>query len=178
MLMQSERVDVLIGAPYGPRETLLDWERFGRLIGCYYPDLICLIWTSLPVRFMRMFTPAEYGGQTLFFNKRVSIPVFCQIVLQVVLGYRLKKGVRCFPRENDELPLPSLTLREVLVLTELMEGRSLRQIAGLYNNSMKTISAHKRRAMAKLGVRSNVQLLMMLHSLSDTNGSTGIKWHQ
>lgn len=164
-ILIHEHADLLIGVPYGVGETLLDWEVFGCQLKCYHPSLICLMWTNLPKNFVRLFTPAERVGKTLFLKKGVSIPVFCQVVSQVAAGDLSKNDVCRCPPEDDGTALKTLTLRESLVLSEMMEGKSLRQIAARYHNSLKTISSHKCSAMKKLGVSSNAQLLALLHAL-------------
>ncbi|MDL4454777.1 LuxR C-terminal-related transcriptional regulator [Klebsiella michiganensis] len=165
MLMQFERVDALIGAPYGTHETLRDWEHFGRLRRRHYPGLACLMWTTLPLSFVRLFTPPGCRPATLLLGKKVPVTAFCQAVEHVLAGHRPGDLI---PRaaSGDAVSPPALTQREVLILSELMQGKHPRQIAQRYGNSLKTISSHKRRAMQKLGVTSNVQLMAALQALA------------
>ncbi len=60
-------------------------------------------------------------------------------------------------------PLPSLTARELDVLTELAEGLTNRQIAGRLFISEKTVSVHISHILAKLQVHTRVQAIAALH---------------
>lgn len=57
-------------------------------------------------------------------------------------------------------PRPSLlTDREREVLQPIVEGRNVKEIAGLLNVSIKTIEAHRRNMMRKVGVASIAELV-------------------
>lgn len=68
---------------------------------------------------------------------------------------------RPFPAERCPA-LPRLTVREIRILRYLKAGMRANGIARLMAVSPKTLSAHKRRAMEKLGMRSTRLLLLWL----------------
>lgn len=74
-------------------------------------------------------------------------------------------GVEAVAAESGPLsfPLPTLTARELDVLTELAKGLTTRQIANRLFISEKTVSVHISHILAKLGVRSRVQAIAALH---------------
>lgn len=63
---------------------------------------------------------------------------------------------------NNELEAKDITTKESEVLRLLCKGLNLTNIATRMNLSIKTVSAHKQRAMSKLGVNSDCQLYCLL----------------
>jgi len=59
----------------------------------------------------------------------------------------------------EQAPDDKLTERELQVLRQLVEGKSLNAIAEALHLSPKTISSHKMRIMLKLGVDNNADLM-------------------
>ena len=63
---------------------------------------------------------------------------------------------------NDNIRSPELSPREIDVLRMLCKGLNLMEIATQLHLSNKTVSAHKIRAMDKLGVNSDCQLYCLI----------------
>ncbi len=68
-----------------------------------------------------------------------------------VVNQRIRRPLRREPRE-------ALTAAELQVYALLQKGYGVSQIAARLCRSVKTVSTHKRRVMAKLNVRSEVEL--------------------
>lgn len=65
---------------------------------------------------------------------------------------------QCFSAQDRTQGHPVLTPTECHILHYLYDGLSLMDIAALQRRSVKTISAHKRNVMRKLGARSDAEL--------------------
>ncbi|WP_345828066.1 response regulator transcription factor [Erwinia sp. HDF1-3R] len=74
----------------------------------------------------------------------------------------IERGLMDSLFRRDAPDSQELTLRENDVLRMLCRGLSLTAISGKMNLSIKTISAHKLRAMQKLGVQTDCQLYCLL----------------
>lgn len=74
---------------------------------------------------------------------------------------RFSNEVEAFPHRSQPSPstTPALTNREGEVLSLLVEGYTVKQIATELNLSVKTIEAHKFNLMRKLDVHSRVELI-------------------
>ena len=88
--------------------------------------------------------------------------VFLQgdVARQVLRSYQQTK-------EPGQLEMPHLTERESEILQLTVEGKSIKEIAGMLVISPKTVSVHRTNIMAKLGVHSGVELVryVMQHNL-------------
>lgn len=75
---------------------------------------------------------------------------------------------------NNQQEIPHLTDREQEVLRLTVEGKSNKEIAHILVISPKTVSVHRSNIMAKLGVRSSVELVryVMQHDLIDLKDSS------
>jgi DNA-binding NarL/FixJ family response regulator len=72
---------------------------------------------------------------------------------------RLVDGYRALGHSPRQPRLGSLTKREREVLKLLAEGRSVKEIAGDFDVSVKTIEAHKFNLMRKLDIHNKAQLV-------------------
>jgi DNA-binding NarL/FixJ family response regulator len=71
---------------------------------------------------------------------------------------RLVDGFRMSAR-GDRHRLGALTRREREILKMLAEGRSVKEIAGVFDLSVKTVEAHKFNLMRKLDIHNKAQLV-------------------
>ncbi|CAI2040434.1 Transcriptional activator protein BglJ [Serratia fonticola] len=83
-------------------------------------------------------------------------------LLPVLAGYKvctptIKNSAECL-KQNTKKRLDALSCMEREVLNYLFAGFSVKNIATLKNRSIKTISAHKRNSMRKLGACNNAEL--------------------
>lgn len=67
-----------------------------------------------------------------------------------------------------EISDDELTLSEIEVLRQIAQGYSVGKLAEKMKRSKKTISSHKRRAMAKLGIADDVALALYLQQHRDS----------
>jgi DNA-binding NarL/FixJ family response regulator len=79
--------------------------------------------------------------------------------------------------EKNKQDVPYLTDREQEVLKLTVEGKSNKEIASILVISPKTVSVHRSNIMAKLGVRSSVELVRYVwqHKLIDPKNANSIK---
>ncbi len=63
------------------------------------------------------------------------------------------------PTETDKISDPVFTQRERQVLQLIVQGKSNKEIAAELHISPKTVSVHRSNLMAKLGLRSEIELL-------------------
>jgi DNA-binding NarL/FixJ family response regulator len=69
------------------------------------------------------------------------------------LALRIAKGARA------KTPLDSLSMRELQVLRRLGMGHTNREIASVYNISIKTVDTYRARLLKKLALRNNAELV-------------------
>jgi len=67
--------------------------------------------------------------------------------------------VRAIRGRHDSEPRPPLSPRELDVVTRYGRGRTTSEIASEMNLSVNTISAHRRRALDKLGLKTTAELI-------------------
>jgi DNA-binding CsgD family transcriptional regulator/tetratricopeptide (TPR) repeat protein len=89
---------------------------------------------------------------------------------RIELGDAGEPPARPSPATVPDVPdlLGSLTARERDVLSLVAQGRSNREIADQLFISMKTVSVHVSRILAKLGVRTRVQATALVHRLGES----------
>ncbi|MEW5958907.1 MAG: response regulator transcription factor [Chloroflexota bacterium] len=89
--------------------------------------------------------------------------------LQPDVARRVVDYARSSEKNNQEAP--HLTEREQEVLKLTIEGKSSKEIASLLVISPKTVSVHRSNIMAKLGVRSSIELVRyaLEHKLININ---------
>ncbi|MDQ7099068.1 LuxR C-terminal-related transcriptional regulator [Serratia sp. MF1(2023)] len=158
LLLKEDCVDIFIGEPIGMSDNLSDWFLFCSEMRNIYPSLNFFVWTKIPIHLLCAHVPKD-KSKILFFGKKTQIKTLCDNISFFIINNSISS-----PCCSIQLP-PKLTKKEVAILVELIRGKSLRQISVIYNNSLKTISSHKCRAMKKLGVKSNVQLILLLKNL-------------
>lgn len=76
-----------------------------------------------------------------------------RLLTRLVAGFRAREG------SPWRSPVESLTKRERDVLKMLAEGRTVKEIAGQFQLSVKTIEAHKFNLMRKLDLHNKAQLV-------------------
>lgn len=124
---------------------------------------------ALKIVVLSPFKNAQLIRQTLEAGARAYISRdSCEKTLSRVLGAVLGGEVYIEPHlvdalfRRDTLEGQELSPREIDVLRLLCKGLSLTAISAQMNLSNKTVSAHKLRAMEKLGVKSDCQLYCLM----------------
>jgi DNA-binding NarL/FixJ family response regulator len=116
----------------------------------------------------RFIREALRAGAAGYVEKRATFGELARAVRTVMEGgVYLSPSVASAMTEDyiqaigDEEPTPaaSLTAREREILQLMAEGRSAKSIGGLLGISVKTVSAHRRNIMEKLGVTSTAELV-------------------
>ncbi|MEX2944267.1 helix-turn-helix transcriptional regulator [Serratia fonticola] len=85
-----------------------------------------------------------------------------EMLLEVERVWRL--GAQISDRPNCPRCGKALTLREKQVLLTIRDGMCLSKVARFLSLSPKTVSAHKRNAMSKLGLQRNSELFCWLRN--------------
>lgn len=125
---------------------------------------------KLPVLVLSMFddvqvvTRALRAGAAGYVTKDSGIGVLREAILRVAaqgryIDARLVESVVFRADDAAAAPHESLSARERQVLAMIVEGLRLGEIADRLHVSAKTVSTHKMRLMAKLGVDSNAALV-------------------
>lgn len=146
--------DIYIMEAYGPTESYKSWNDFTHFIAMHYPSVTCLVWSSKPTMFLRKLNAFDKGGACWQIPKKICIDPFIRFFTRILDGKMLSPSVRsCIG------PLVSnLTLSEIVIITGIIEGDSIKNLARKYDVSYKTVSAHKRKAMVKMRMSSTAQL--------------------
>jgi len=126
--------------------------------------------TEVPILVLSMLTDGQIVARALragaagYVAKDSGMPVLREAILRVAAGGRfidplLVEGV-VFERASGSRAHPDmLSARERQVLTMIVEGHRLGEIADLLHVSAKTVSTHKMRLMQKLDVDNNADLV-------------------
>ncbi|XUU47388.1 helix-turn-helix transcriptional regulator [Serratia nematodiphila] len=155
MIILKGPADIYVMEAYGKGENYKNWSDFINFMGAYYPSVICLIWSSKPTMFLRKLNSLEGGNPCWQIPKKIGIGCFVDFFKKVLDG-----EVSLSSNSNSCIgpPMCSLTLSEIVIITEVIEGSNIKRLAKKYNITYKTVSAHKRNAMIKMGISSTAQL--------------------
>lgn len=145
------------------------------IVVCGYPDL------NLPVRVQQLRLNGVPIALLASYGARISIPY---LIAQGITGFlstsasfeqlhlaikTLLQGrkfispemVDCFVERTDDCGLRGLSDRELSLLTLIARGMENKAIADSLNLSPKTIYTYKHRIYTKLGIRNDVQALLV-----------------
>jgi len=143
----SEQCDAILIDMYLASEALIfrEVKKLNAKYGCRFVIFCDGTWTS--------------GGGITFIKRSVRLDV---------MKTSLHRGISCGQGERlkglgYQAPLRlNISVAEVFVLGEWINGRTVTEIAKLSNRSVKTISSHKRNAMKKLMVKNDSELYRKL----------------
>ncbi len=123
------------------------------------------------------------GGANGFFGKSESVDLLVDAIRRVAAGdgyvspalsYQLGREPGAVRHVADNATVvmrllgePTLSPREREVLRCCLDGMSVSQISRKFLKSTKTISGQKQSAYRKLGIRTDVELFKLQHSLAD-----------
>ncbi|MCK9284987.1 MAG: response regulator transcription factor [Rhodocyclaceae bacterium] len=105
------------------------------------------------------------AGASGYVTKNVDIDILGEAIRSVTGGEQyvdpnLAVGLAFTPRKTaGSSPGLGLTNRELEVLTLIVEGMALKDIAERLNLSPKTVTTHKANLMDKLGIENNAELI-------------------
>ncbi|MEL5366338.1 LuxR C-terminal-related transcriptional regulator [Serratia nevei] len=146
--------NIYIMEAYGSKENYKTWSDFTHFMATNYPTVTCLVWTSKPTMFLRKLNAYKMKEPCWQIPKRIDIDSFLRFFERVLDGEIPSHSTRtCIGP-----PMSNLTLSEIVMITEIIEGGSIKSLAKKYNVAYKTVSSHKRNAMTKMRISSTAQL--------------------
>lgn len=158
-MLREEHWDFLVLDLDMPGQNVLDMLKRAKLD---HPDLAVLILSMYPEEQFAM--RALKAGAAGYLNKQ-SAPEQLTTAVRIIAGggtYISAALAAGLTRSLHAKPLDTinelLSDREFTVLRGIACGHSVSQIAQTLNLSAKTVSTYRTRLLAKLGVRSNVEL--------------------
>lgn len=157
--IQHGAVDVVLTEAFGVRENYHHWCQFTEFLLAYFPETYCFVWSSKPTMFLRKFTPQSFIGKASQLDKRIGKNAFLRAFaarLNENNDFSANAALFCGPAVS------SLTCSEIMVISGIIEGKSVAELSAMYKVNFKTISAHKRKAMAKMRVNTMLQLRSLL----------------
>lgn len=163
-LMKNLKPEILVMDLCGEKESVLDGLRLLSRIRTLWPDLGVVVCTAFhDYRILQLV--ASSGVQGLLLKNEPTLAL-AQCVTQVMAGRKFFS-----PKVRQLLRLEalgigqkhegtSLTTRELDVLTHLFSGMNVTSVAVTMHRDIRTISTHKRNAMAKLGFQNDSELFV------------------
>lgn len=135
---------------------------------------------DLKVIVLSMYPEEQYAirslrdGASAYLTKSSAPEELIQAIRTVAAGKRyitpsVADKLATFVEGSEQRPPhESLSSRELQVLTHIGSGREVKEVARELNLSIKTVSTYRSRILAKLGMRTNAQLIRYAieHSLS------------
>lgn len=146
--------DIYIMEAYGPTENYKSWNDFTHFMATHYPSVTCLVWSSKPTMFLRKLNAFEGKNPCWQIPKKIGIDSFIRF-LTCTLDGRTTPPSTC---TCIGPPMSNLTLSEIVIITGIIEGDSIKSLASKHCIAYKTVSTHKRNAMIKMRISSTAQL--------------------
>ncbi|EIC82695.1 response regulator transcription factor [Serratia sp. M24T3] len=126
-----------------------------------YPELKIIVIS--PYRHPQLIRMVLEMGVLGYISLNVSEKILERAIVSVINNeVYIEKGMMKTLFQGGDLNGKPISLKELEVLRLLCKGHNLTSIAGRMNLSIKTVSAHKLRAMSKLDVNSDCQLFCLL----------------
>lgn len=154
MLVQKTPADVLLmdinmpGA--GAHETLASIRRD-------YPDLAVVVLSMMPEEQVAL--DMLTGGAAAFVSKEAAADELVAAIRKALSGHRDLTPQFPQPRRPGRLPPHGLlSPREIEVLRLIASGLAVKEIAARLELSISTVHTHRARILAKLQLRSDVEL--------------------
>jgi len=148
-------------------EAASDGFHFIKRIRRLFPDLIIVTFSA--GKAVEVEYAAFKAGANAFVPKSAPLPLLADVLRMAAAApsafFAERDGsvVHVQPHSADEL----LSSSEVEVLRHIATGLSVTQVAERLNRSKKTVSTHKRSAMAKLGLADDLSLALYLKEKFD-----------
>ncbi|WP_336768939.1 response regulator transcription factor [Pantoea endophytica] len=166
-LLSGQRVDVLfLGFSLNTRRTQspvseLDGTALVKWLARKYPETRIVVLS--PYRNTNIIRMTLEAGARGYISRDTCERMLARAIVTVLDDeVYIERGLMDSLFRRDTLAGQELTARENDVLRMLCRGLSLTAISGKLHLSNKTVSAHKLRAMEKLGVQSDCQLYCLL----------------
>lgn len=161
--LQKITVTVLVVEFNGTPGELAYMGKWLLILQEQYPQLRIVLYTAS--RDMTILTPLHRQKQFSLIAQQEPLEQLRRDMALALVGRKVcSPGIdRCLGQFGapKSLGLCMLTAAESRVMTHLLAGLSLTEIAALCHRSIKTISAHKCNGMRKLGVRNDAELFQL-----------------
>jgi two-component system invasion response regulator UvrY len=177
----SETRDIVVGGEAQNANELMEkirgerWDvvvldiNFGTASGLELLKDIVRDRPGLPVVILTVFAEAQYAVRALrsgaagFLNKETAPDLLIAAVRKVAEGGRyvtpeLAEHLATFVAKGEQAAHEALSNRELQVLTMIGSGKTVSEIARELSLSVKTVSTHRVRILAKMGMRTNAEL--------------------
>ncbi|QNL02981.1 response regulator transcription factor (plasmid) [Serratia ureilytica] len=167
LLILKGPADIYITEAYGKNESYKTWRDFTHVMAKFFPSAIILVWSSKPTIFIRTINAFEVPTPCWQVPKKIAVDCFIRFLTQITDGEQFAPP---YSRFCIGPTIPNLTLSEILIIADIIEGCSMQTLSQKYNIAYKTVATHKRNAMIKMCVSSNAQLRSLFMDLSFSRG--------
>jgi two-component system capsular synthesis response regulator RcsB len=157
-LIKTHRPKLLIMDLCGENESVLDGLRLLPSIYSRWPEMKVVVCTAFS-EYIILQLVASSGAHGILLKSEPTI-AFLKCISQTMSGgnfYSPKLRQLLRLSESDK-EIMALTRRELDVLTYLFSGMNVSSVAAKMHRDIRTISTHKRNAMAKLGFKNDSEL--------------------
>ncbi|MFT2797388.1 LuxR C-terminal-related transcriptional regulator [Serratia sp. N21D137] len=160
--IQEQQIELLICELGGVEDAV---QQTGKELELFYhsrPDIHLIVYTSTydTVTLLSLY----HLPQTSIISRYETPEIIHDCFLQALSGNRVYSPIIQSNIPKYAVGLEKLTAREYIVIEYLFCGLSSIEVAHRLQCSIKTISAHKRKAMYKLGVYSDAALFSLKRS--------------
>jgi two-component system capsular synthesis response regulator RcsB len=178
-LVQNQSINVVISGLAGSQQNAPQKADILIKLSLYRPEIQQIIYTHS--RCGKLLYSLYYQPQVSLISRQETQEQAQECFAQALAGFRV-----CSPKiqaaigeyaKEDNVVWQRLTRREHEVLRMLFDGLSIAEAANRLKRNIKTISAHKRNAMQKLGVYDDVELFALrMHFSGAEKTSTAGLW--
>jgi len=129
-------------------------------------------WAHIPVLVLSMHPEDQYAlralrsGASGYLTKECAPEQLAQALMTIIRGekYITSKVAHLLARhlsspQDDQPPHEKLSDREFRILVDIAHGKTLTEISGALDLSVKTVSTYRARVLKKLGKRTNADLI-------------------
>jgi len=157
-LVSFHRPKLLLMDLCGENESVLDGLRLLPALYTRWPEMKVVVCTSFS-EYTILQLVVSSGAHGILLKSEPTI-AFVQCISQIVVGKnfyspKLRQLLRLSESDKE---IMALTRRELDVLTYLFSGMNVSAVAAKMHRDIRTISTHKRNAMAKLGFKNDSEL--------------------
>lgn len=157
-LIKAHRPKLLLMDLCGEKESVLDGLRLLPSLHSRWPEVKVIVCTAFSeYRILQLVVSSGAHGILLKSEPTIA---FVQCISQIVSGGKFysPKLRQLLSLSDSGKEITALTRRELDVLTYLFSGMNVSSVAAKMHRDIRTISTHKRNAMAKLGFKNDSEL--------------------
>jgi two-component system capsular synthesis response regulator RcsB len=157
-LIKAHRPNLLLMNLCGESESVLDGLRLLPTLHSRWPEVKIMVCTAFnEYRILQLVMASGANGILLKSEPTIA---FVQCISQIISGrnFYSPKLRQLLSLSESGKEITALTRRELDVLTYLFSGMNVSAVAAKMYRDIRTISTHKRNAMAKLGFKNDSEL--------------------